>query len=120
MYPRRFFSMFYSSFAKSVVLYALLAYGATVKTYLEPIEGALWRLIRLNFFEKPSESSQLILEKLQLLTAYELSIGEVMSKLFKQSLGLLSAQFLPVIFRSGKCKYTKERNMSASCILYSH
>ena len=78
MYPRKFRSLIYNSFAKSVITYGLLAYRATSKTYLEPIEKAQRSIIRSIFLEKPFEKIQLFVEKLWMLTVYELYMKIVM------------------------------------------
>ena len=40
LYPRKCLNLFYNSYAKSLISNGLLAYGATTKTSLEPIERA--------------------------------------------------------------------------------
>ena len=52
MFTQKCLLMFYNSFAKSRICYALLIYGSAAKTNLSKMEKAQRRILRANFFQE--------------------------------------------------------------------
>ena len=52
MFPRNCLLMLYNSYAKSLINYGIIAYGATAKSNLSKIEIAQRRIMRATFFKK--------------------------------------------------------------------
>ena len=55
-YTRSSLLMFYNSFAKSVLSYALISYGTAAKTNLMKVENAQRRILRAIFFRRKFDS----------------------------------------------------------------
>ena len=58
LYSRQFRLMFYKFFAKSIIIYVLLAYGSAKKSNLIKIEKAQNRILRAIFFPKKNGVTQ--------------------------------------------------------------
>ena len=69
--------MFYNSYAKSLINYEIIAYGASAKTNLSRIEIAQRRIVRAIFFKKQMGSITDVLREKGILTAYELYFEEL-------------------------------------------
>ena len=52
LYPSKCLLLFYIPYAESVIRYGLLVYGSAVKTNLDEIENAQWRIWGAVFFKK--------------------------------------------------------------------
>ena len=76
--------MFYNSFAKSIIIYGLLAYGSAVKWNLIEIQKAKRRILQAVFFRKKPESIRDILSENKILTIFESNLLEVLKEVFKQ------------------------------------
>ena len=98
LYPRKCLSLFYNSYGKSIISYGLLAYGATTKASLEPIEKAQWRIFGSMFFKKQSDSLLYIKEENQLQTVFELYINELLHELINEIRGNSPFNFLKSVF----------------------
>ena len=84
MFPRNCPMMFYNVYAKSLINYGIIAYGATAKTNLSKIEMAQRRILRAIFFKKKMHSITDVLREKGILTVYELYFAEFLKKLFRQ------------------------------------
>ena len=84
MFPRNCLLMFYNSYAKSLIKYGIIAYGATAKTNLSKIGMAQRRIMRAIFFKKKVDSITDALREKGILTLYELSFAELLKELFRQ------------------------------------
>ena len=84
MFPRNCLLMFYNSYAKSLVDYGIIAYGATAKTNLIKIEMAQRRIMRAIFFEKKMDSITDVFREKGILTSYDLYFAELLKELFRQ------------------------------------
>ena len=87
LYPRKCLNLFYNSYAKSIISYGLLAYGATTKASIEPIEKAQRRIFPAMFFKKQSDSLLYIMEENQLKTVFELYMNEFFHELINEIRG---------------------------------
>ena len=76
--------MFYNSYAKSLINYGIIVYGATAKTNLSKIEMAQRRIRRAIFFKEKMESITDVLREKGILTVYELYFAELLKELFRQ------------------------------------
>ena len=83
LYPKKCLLMFYNEYAKSVITYGLLIYGAAAKTNLSRIESVQRRILQSYFFRKRQDSLQKILAVNKINTVYELFLNEVVSEVFK-------------------------------------
>ena len=81
MLPRNCLLMFYNSYAKSLINYRIIAYGATAKTNLSKIEMAQRRIMRAIFFKKKMDSITDVLREKRNLTVYELYFAELLKEL---------------------------------------
>ena len=81
MFPRNCLLMFYNSYAKSLINYRIIAYGATAKTNLSKIEMAQRRIMRAIFFKKKMDSITDVLREKRILTVYELYFAELLKEL---------------------------------------
>ena len=102
LYPRKCLTMFYNSYAKSIISYGLLAYGGTTKTSLELIEKAQRRIFRAMYFKKQSDSLLYIMEENQLQTVFELYINELLHELINEIRGNSPFNFLKSFFVPAK------------------
>ena len=102
LYPRNCFSFFYNSYAKYISSYGLLAYGATTKASLEPIENAQLRIFRAFHLKKQSDSLLYIMEENQLQTVFELYINELLHELINEFRGNSPFNFLKFFLFSQK------------------
>ena len=93
MFPRNCLLMFYNSYAKSLINYGIIAYGATAKTNLSKIEMAQRRIMRAIFFKKKIDSITDVLREKGILTVYELYRAELSKELFRQ---LRSEALIPI------------------------
>ena len=84
----------YNSFAKSTIVYDLLAYGSAVKSILVKIVRAQKRILRATFFRKKLESLKGNLSENKILTLFELYTVEVLKELFKQLRYEKSVQYI--------------------------
>ena len=73
--------MFYNSYAKSLIIYGIIAYGATAKTNLSKIEIAQRRIMRAIFFKKKMDSLTDVLRERGVLTVYDLYFAELLKEL---------------------------------------
>ena len=84
MFPRNRPLMIYNSYAKSLINYGIIAYGATAKTNLSKIEMAQRRINRAIFFKKKMDSITDVLREKGISTACELYFAELLKELFRQ------------------------------------
>ena len=84
LYPKKCLLMFYNAYAKSIITYGLLIYGAAAKPNLSRIESVQRRILRAIFFRKRQDSLQEILAVNKINTVYELFLNEVVSEVFKE------------------------------------
>ena len=84
MFPRNCLLMFYNCYAKSLINYGIIVYGATAKTNLSKIEMAQRRIMRAIFFKKKMDSITDVVRENGILTVYELYLAELLKELFKQ------------------------------------
>ena len=91
--------MFYKSYAKSLINYEIIAYGASVKTNLSRMEIAQRRIVRAIFFKKQMDSITDVLREKEILTAYELYFAELLKELFRQLLSEAPNNYLAKTFK---------------------
>ena len=70
MFPRNGLLMFDNSYAKSLIHYGIIAYGATAKTNLSKIEMTQRRKMRAIFSKKKMDSIRDVLREKGILTVY--------------------------------------------------
>ena len=63
MFPQNCLLMLYDCYAKSLINYGIIAYGATAKTNWSKIEMAQRRIMRAIFFKKKMDSKTDVLQK---------------------------------------------------------
>ena len=102
MYPRKYLNLFYNSYAKAIISYGLLAYGATKKASLEPIEKTQWRIFRAMFFKNQSDSLLYLMEENHLQTRFEFYIDELLHELINEIRGNSPFSFLKSFFVPAK------------------
>ena len=100
MFPQNFLLMFYNSYAKSLINYGIIAYGATAKTNLSKIEMAQRRLMRAIFFKKKMDSITDVLGEKGILTVYKLYFAELLKELFRQVWPEAPNTYLPETLKS--------------------
>ena len=83
IYPRKCLLLFYFSFAKSVISYALLVSGTTAKTNLQKVECAKRRLMRAVVLKTKIDSRVKVLADHNILNVFEIFL-EVIQQLFRQ------------------------------------
>ena len=84
MFPRNCLLMFYISYAKPLINYGIIAYGATAKTNLSEIEMAQRRIMRAFFFSrKKMDSITDVLREKGTLTVYALYFAEFLKEFFQ-------------------------------------
>ena len=76
--------MFCNSYAKSLIYYGIIVYGATTKTNLSKIETAQRRIMRAIFFKKKMDSITDVLREKGISTVYEIYFAEFLKELFRQ------------------------------------
>ena len=95
MFPRNCLLMFYNSYAKTLIKYGIIAYGATAKTNLSKIVMAQRRIMRAIFFKKKMDSITDFLREKGILTVYELYLAELLKELFRQLRSEAPNTYLP-------------------------
>ena len=100
MFPRNCLLMFYNSYAKSLINYGIIAYGATAKTNLSKIEMAQRRTMRAIFFKKKMDSITDVLREKGILTVYDLYLAELLQELFRQLRSEAPNTYLPETLES--------------------
>ena len=107
--------MFYNSFAKTVICYGLLIYGAAAKSNLRKIEMAQRRILRAIFFKRKYDSLVNVLQKNNILSVFELYLVELIKELFKQFQNKSPTSFLPQletnVSRSITTRYQKNHSL---------
>ena len=71
LHPKKCLLMFYNAYAKSIITYGLLIYGAAAKTTRSRIESVQKRILRAKVFRKRQDSLQEILAVNKINTVYE-------------------------------------------------
>ena len=100
MFPQNCLLMFYNPYAKSLINYGIIAYGATAKTNLSKIEMAQRRIIRAIFFKNKMDSITDVLREKGILTVYELYFAELLKELFRQLRSEAPNTYLPETLKS--------------------
>ena len=100
MFPRNCLLMFYNSYAKSLINYGIIAYGATAKLNLSKIEMAQGRIMRAIFFKKKMDSITDFLREKGILTVYELYLAKFLIELFRQLWSEAPNTYLPETLES--------------------
>ena len=104
MFPRNCLLMFYNSYAKTLINYGIIAYGATAKTNLSEIEMAQRRIMRAIFVKKKMDSITDVLREKGILTVYELYLAELLKELFRQLRLEAPNTYLPETLESNSTK----------------
>ena len=100
MFPRNCLLIFYNSYAKSLIKYEIIAYGATAKTNLSKIEMAQRKIMTAIFFKKKKDSITDGFREKGILTVYELYLAELLKELFRHFRSEAPRTYLPEILKS--------------------
>ena len=100
MFPRNCLLMFYNSYAKTLINYGIIAYGATAKTNLSEIEMAQRGIMSAFFFKIKMDSITNVLREKGSLTVYELYLAELLKELFRQLWSEAPNTYLPKTLES--------------------
>ena len=71
MFARNCLLMFSNSYAKSLINYGIISYGAMAKTNLSKIKQAQRRIMRAILFKKKVDSITDVLREKRILTVYK-------------------------------------------------
>ena len=92
--------MFHNFYAKSLIIYGVIAYGAMAKTNLSKIEMAQRGIIRAVSFKKKMDSITDVLREKGVSTVYELYFAEILEELFRQLRSEAPNTYLPETLES--------------------